>query len=260
MAAKKIDPELLGFGEEMKERRLRAGLNQAELATLVSVTRSYIGQVERGDTRCRRDFAQRTDKALKCEGALEDAWDELLRETKYPKYFVSFPKAEASAHLLRIYEATLVYGSFQTEAYARTLLVDAEAVTARMRRQGFLVRKPSPMVCVILDETVLYRQVGTRDVMREQLEHLLTLSLREKVYLQAAPIAYYRGVRGSFGIAAQADGSQVVYAEKAFGGDTSNELADLATVNETFLALQASALNVEDTRTLIRKVIDERWT
>lgn len=91
--------------------------------------RGYIGQVERGETRCRRDFSERVDKALKCEGKLVEAWDELLRGTKYPKYFVSFPKKEASAVQLRSYEAYFVYGLFQTEGYARATGVPCRGLT-----------------------------------------------------------------------------------------------------------------------------------
>jgi len=260
MATKKIDPELRAFGEELKTRRLRAGLNQAQLATLVNVTRSYIGQIERGDTRCRRDFTERADRALNCENALINAWDELLKESKYPKYFVSFPSLEATAVRLCAYEAFYVYGLFQTETYARALLGNEEAVNGRMKRQQILKRSFGPMFSVILDEGVLYRQIGTREVMGEQLEFLVELSCREKVKLQVAPFAYYEGVRGSFQIATQGNRSEAVYMVNATGGQTSTEPADLVSVTETMATLQAEALNVKDTRVLLRKVIAERWT
>ncbi|WP_329521607.1 helix-turn-helix domain-containing protein [Spirillospora sp. NBC_01491] len=260
MADKKIDPELLSFGAEMKEQRLRAGLNQAELARLVNVTRSYIGQVERGDTRCRLDFTERLDKALQCGKTLADAWEELLRASKYPKYFVNFPKAEGTATQLRAYEAYFVYGFFQKEDYARALLADEEAVDTRMSRQSLLTRDPLPMVSVVMEESVLYRQVGTAKTMREQLDFLIEASHRDKVNIQIAPFAHYKGVRGSFHIATQPNRSEVVYVEKATGGETSTDPADLTYVNELMVTLQAQALNVTDTRTLLRKVMTERWT
>ncbi len=140
-ARPRIDPELVGFGTVVKRCREAAGLKQGQLADLVNVARSYISHVECGRTKCRRDFAERVDNVLNAGGEVVQAWDDLLEQIKqvrYPTHFVAFPKAEASADQLRVYETHLVYGLFQTEAYAGALLVDDDAVATRMRRQELL--------------------------------------------------------------------------------------------------------------------------
>ncbi|MBE1533375.1 helix-turn-helix domain-containing protein [Actinomadura algeriensis] len=259
----KIKPEFLSFGAEVKRLRVAAGLNQQELATAVNVTRSYVTLVECGRTRCRRDFAHRLDRALKSGTGLVEAWDELLesiKSVKYPEHFANFPKAEQSAIMLRAYEERLVHGLLQTGAYASVLLGDEDAVKNRMRRQEILERTPRPVVSIIMDETVLYREVGGPCVMREQLKHLLELSIQEKVRLQIAPIRYIRNVWGSFAIATRPDHKQVAYAIKAWGGETTTDPDEIAIAAETFVILQSEALNVRDTRDLIRKVMEERWT
>jgi transcriptional regulator with XRE-family HTH domain len=259
----RAEPELLGFGVLIKRHRESAGLNQAELARLVNVARSYVSHVERGRTRCRRDFAMRLDKALNAGGEIVGSWEELLesiKASKYPKFFVNFPKAEASAVMLRGYETTVVYGLFQTEAYARHLLPDEEAFKSRMRRQAILEKNPRPVISVVMDETVLYREVGGKETMREQLKYLAELSHWERIIIQLAPVAYYRGVWTPFAIATQPDQRQVVYTDKAYGGETSTGAEEIRVVTEAFVTLQSEALSVKDTRTLIRKVIDERWT
>ncbi|GAA2136884.1 helix-turn-helix transcriptional regulator [Actinomadura napierensis] len=252
----KIDPELLGFGAEVARHREAAGLNQTQLAPLVNVTRGYIGHVESGRTRCRRDFAVRLDNALDSGTQIADAWDELLenlKRAKYSKYFIDFPKAEGKALMLRAYEERLVYGLFQIESYASYLLNDDEAVRSRIRRQEILDHTPPPIVSVVMDEGVLYREVSGSEVMRAQLEHLLRLSHRDRINIQIAPTeTYIRGVRGSFAIATQPDHRLVAYATKAFGGETSTDTDEIEMVSEVFVALQAEALNVRDTRTLIR--------
>ncbi|GAA4303227.1 helix-turn-helix transcriptional regulator [Actinomadura luteofluorescens] len=247
----------------MRRLRKAAGLNQQQLADLVNVTRSYVTQVESGRTRCRRDFALRLDRALKSGATLVEAWDELLesiKSDKYPEFFANFPKAEQSASLLRAFEERIVYGLFQKEAYARALLDDEDALKNRMRRQDILHQKPGPAVSVVMDETVLYREVGGREVMREQLEHLIELSHRDRVCLQIAPICYIRNVWTPFAIATLPDQRQIVYTDNAYGGETTTSPRHVALVSETFVMLQGEALNVRDTRELIRKVIDERWT
>jgi transcriptional regulator with XRE-family HTH domain len=259
----KIKPEFLSFGAEVRRLRKATGLNQEQLAGMVNVTRSYITQIESGRTRCRRDFALRLDRALKSGVTIVEAWDELLesiKSDKYPKFFVSFPKAEQSAIMLRAYEDRVVYGLFQTEAYASVLLLDGDAVSNRMRRQAVLSRDPAPAVSVVMDETVLYREVGGKAVMREQLSRLVELSEKDKINIQIAPISYVRNIWATFVIATLPDQGQVVYTTKAYGGETSTDPTHLAFVNEAVVTLQAEALNARDSRMLIEKVIEERWT
>jgi transcriptional regulator with XRE-family HTH domain len=259
----RVKPEFLSFGAEVKRLRVAAGLTQQQLADLLNVTRSYITQIESGRTRCRADFAARLDRGLKSGSALVDAWDELLdsiKSDKYPEFFANFPKAEQLAIMLRAFEERIVYGLFQKESYARALLGDGKALENRMRRQEILYRDHPPLVSVVMDETVLYREVGGKATMKEQLEHLIELSHRERVSLQIAPICYIRNVWTPFVIATLSDHCQVVYTDNAYGGETTTDPNHIALVSETFVMLQAEALNVRDTRALIRKAIDERWT
>ncbi|MFD0688813.1 helix-turn-helix domain-containing protein [Actinomadura fibrosa] len=261
MPARKPSPELRAFGAEVTRLRESAGLTRTELAALASVSRSYVSQVESGNTRCREDFAKRLDKALGSGERLAQAWNKHLRSTPYPRHFTDFSSVEPTASVLRAYESRLVYGLLQTEHYMRALLETQDAVEARLRRQAILTREHAPTLFVILDATVLIREVGGRKVMREQLEHLIAVSeQQDNVHLQIAPIAYHRGAKASFAIATQPDRSEVVYLDRATGADTSTDAKELATVSETFSRLQAHSLSVCDSLDLIRKVVREQWT
>ncbi|MUN36715.1 helix-turn-helix domain-containing protein [Actinomadura litoris] len=259
----KDNPELRTFGAEVRRLREGAGLNQAELAVLVHVSRAYISHVERGRTRCRYDFAERLDIALRANGEIIRAWDDLLEAIKsirYAAYFVDFPKAELTANLIRVYETHIVNGLFQTERYASAILKSPDDVTTRMTRQKQVMSDPLPKIFVVLEESVLHRQVGSADVMREQLEFLYELSHRDGVRLQVLPTVYVEEARAAFAIATQADRSEAAYVVTATGGITSADPADAANLHVRFASLQAEALNVRDSRALIRKVIEERWT
>ncbi|MFF0519083.1 helix-turn-helix domain-containing protein [Actinomadura nitritigenes] len=256
-------PELQSFGAEVRRLREAAGLKQAELGALTNVTRAYIGHVELGKTRCRLDFATRLDNALQADGDIIRAWHELLekmKSIKYAAYFVNFPKAESTANLIRVYETHLVNGLFQTEAYAKVLLPDPDEFSTRINRQRHVMDEPAPKIFVVLEESVLHRQVGTVEVMREQLEYLLELSEYPSVRLQILPTIYVEEARAAFAIATQSDRTDAAYIVTATKGMTSADPEDLANLAEAFASLQAEALNVRDTRALIRKVIDERWT
>lgn len=256
-------PELRSFGAVVRKFREAAGLKQVELAMMANVSRAYIGHVELGKTRCRFDFAKRLDIALQANGEIIRAWNELLesiKSVKYAAYFVDFPKAESTANLIRVYETHIVNGLFQTEAYAEVIIGDADIFNTRMNRQKQVISDPAPRIFVVLEESVLHRQVGTREVMREQLQYLLELSERRGIRLQVLPTLYVEDARAAFAIATQADRSNAAYLVTGTGGVTSADPDDLANLSERFASLQAEALNVRDTRAQIRKVIDERWT
>lgn len=63
-----------------------------------------------------------------------------------------------------------------------------------------------------------------------------------------------------FVIATLPDQRQVVYTDNAYGGETTTFVQHVTRVSETFVMLQAEALNAGDARRLIGKVIEERWT
>ncbi|MFV2172767.1 Scr1 family TA system antitoxin-like transcriptional regulator [Actinomadura sp. LOL_011] len=89
-----------------------------------------------------------------------------------------------------------------------------------------LYRKTRPLISLVMEESILYREVGSREVMRGQLEALIELSMQERVFLQIAKTASY-------------------------------EIAKLSEVMQT---LNAQALNTAGSRALLREVIEQRWT
>lgn len=259
----KGSPELRTFGATVRRLREDMGIKQVDLAALVNVSRAYISHVELGKTRCRYDFASRLDAALRANGEIIEAWNDLveaIKSIKYATHFVDFPKAESTAAVLRVYETYIVNGLFQTEAYAGAILKDPADVATRMHRQRHVMDDAAPKIFVVFEESVLYRQVGSVEVMREQLEYLLELSRRDGIRLQVLPPVYVEEARAAFAVATQADRSEAAYIVSGTDGFTSAAPEDLAVLNETFASLQAEALNVRDTRALIRRVIDERWT
>ncbi|WP_165950261.1 helix-turn-helix transcriptional regulator [Actinomadura sp. GC306] len=251
--------QTIAFGEELTQLREDVGLSRLELAKRIPVTRSYIGQVENGTTRCRREFAGELDKAMSSGTTMVDAWDDLLKSSRYPPWFADYPLAEGTASLLRAYETMFVYGLFQTEAYIRALMLDDSDVEARLRRQAVLERENPPMLRIVLAENVLWTCIGNANVMREQCQQLLAMSERENVILQVAPTAYYPGLDGPFNLATQPSGDDLLHMPAARGGITTDDREAILQMVGAFSALQAHALGVEDSREFLRKAV-VRWT
>ena len=259
MPNRKPTPETKAFGDEVARQREVAHLSRAQLAKLVAVSPSYIGLVETGVTRCRYDFAQRIDQALGTTPQIADSWDEFLRGKNYPLYFADFAKVEAEAVLLRTFQMRVVYGLLQTEAYMRAILRYEEDVETRLKRQAILTCDKPPLLAVLLDESVLYRQVGERTIMYEQLDHLIKLSSRNLI-IQIVPMDFFDDVKGSFVIATAPGGEkEIAHLTHLAGGLTATEPVAIVEATTTFTRLQAHALSVDASQDLIRKVMKERY-
>lgn len=168
------------FGSELRRQREAAGLRQGQLGDVIFCTGSLIGQVETAHKVPTREFAERIDAALMTDGAFSRLVGLVLR-SQLPSWFQQYAEMEAKATYISTYQAQLVYGLLQTEEYARAVLgvrddgdLDAK-VAARLERQRILARDEPPVAWVVLDEAVLHRRIGSREVMRNQLARLLEL-------------------------------------------------------------------------------------
>nr|WP_205808172.1 helix-turn-helix transcriptional regulator [Micromonospora sp. HNM0581] len=116
-----------------------------------------------------------------------------------PSWFQSYLGLEAAAALIRSYEVQFVPGLLQTPEYARAVVLLGHGtagpeeidrrVDLRMRRQELLARPRPPRLWAVVDEAALRRPIGGPQVMRGQLEALLTATRTPNVRLQVIPFA-----------------------------------------------------------------------
>ncbi len=191
----------------------------------------------------------------------------LVLRSQLPHWFQPYAEMEAKATYISTYQAQLVYGLLQTEAYARAVLATGlpdslnELVAARMERHRILHRERPPMVWVVLDEAALYRPIGGPEAMRKQLAHLLSFRNQRWVRIQVLPFAAgeHASLIGSFNTLRFNDDPDLVYTEDLISGHMT---ANPETVKEAALRyahLQAAALSVEDSAALIIRVMEERY-
>jgi Domain of unknown function (DUF5753) len=193
-----------------------------------------------------------------------------VRHRAYPGWFGPWADEESRAVLLRWFEALVVPGMLQTEGYARALLtgrigskpgdVDAE-VSARLARQAILDRDDPPELWVVIDEAVLHRPVGGKQVMREQLLHLIEMAQRPNVVLQVVPaeVAVHDGLRGGAFIVADAgEGPRVAYQDTAVRGEIVYDRDDIAALVTIWDRTKAEALSRRASLGLIEEVA-KKW-
>jgi hypothetical protein len=144
-----------------------------------------------------------------------------------PTWLEAYVGLEAAASVLRTYEVQLVPGLLQTEEYARALIRQGSAVTEeeiarrgelRASRQEILRRPDAPQLWAVVDEGALRRPVGSPEIVREQLKHLIEVTDHPAVTLQVLPFAAgaHAAMGGPFTILrfAEPDLADVVYIEQ----------------------------------------------
>ncbi|WP_069886449.1 helix-turn-helix domain-containing protein [Streptomyces luteocolor] len=255
------------YGSELRRLREAAGLKQAQLGSCIFCTGSLVGQIETAKKVPTRDFSERVDAALGTDGVFSRLVGLVLR-SQLPTWFQAYAELEARATYICTFQAQLVYGLLQTEEYARAVLgvrthENLDALTAaRMDRQRILDRDNPPLMWVVLSEAVLHQEIGGREVMRNQLAHLLDQSgQREWVRVQVLPFAEgaHTGLMGSFNLLRFEDDPDLVYTEDFIQGHMTANPQALREGSLRYDHLRAAALSVEQSAVLIARVMEERY-
>ncbi|MVU79943.1 helix-turn-helix domain-containing protein [Nocardia sp. ET3-3] len=278
------------LGRYLRDWRIQAGLTIAEAAKLMEWGASTLQRLEKGNADrirtidiqelCRiygipAEIAEGL-KGLAQQAAVKSWWHSY--GDLIPENFDVYVGLEASAQQLSCYQSELVPGLLQTAEYARALNrlgypeetvaeVDRR-VQLRLQRQAMITRRTRPAeVAMVLHESVLRRLVGGARVMAAQVRHLAELSTRPNVALRILPFA--AGVplglsTGPFVILEFGSDSKgqpveppVVYVE-GFTGDLYLERqGDVQRYRRAQDVLQHCALDVQDSRNLLRQVAKE---
>lgn len=176
---------------------------------------------------------------------------------------------EADATSISDYGLGIMPGLLQTPDYARAVVraavpkwvpdVVKQRVEGRMLRQQILFSEHPPRFEAVVDESVLHRVVGSRAVMRAQLQRLLDLAELSAVTLQVIP--YSAGAlpagNNKFIILkfASADVRDVVFIEGLTGDLYLDEPGDVETYSTAFRTLVELAKSPKETREVIAAMI-----
>ncbi|MFJ6410951.1 Scr1 family TA system antitoxin-like transcriptional regulator [Streptomyces hydrogenans] len=254
------------YGAELRRLREGAGLNQAQLGAIVFCTASLVGQIETAKKVPTREFSERIDAALMTGGFFTRLVGLVLR-SQLPSWFQEYAEMEAKAAYISTYQSQMVYGLLQTEEYARAVLSVEQTdrlekmLAGRMERQRILRREQPPVVCVVLDEAVLHREIGGREVMRAQLERLLSFVDEPWVQVQVLPnaVGEHPGLEGSFTLLRFENDPDLFYCERYDSGHMTVNSRVIRERSIGYARLQAMAVSPKDSAELIARVMEERY-
>lgn len=254
------------LGTELRRYRESAGLTQSELGERVYCTGSLIGQYETAAKIPTPDTTARLDTALGTNGALLRLLKMAL-SFQVPLGIKQYAELEAQASQKFVFELATVNGLLQTEEYARAVLgvlrkdnLDSR-VANRMERQRALERANPLLLWAVLGEAALHQEVGGREVMRNQLAHLLSFRDHAWVHIQVLPYTAgaHAGTPGAFTLFRFENGPDLAYNEDYISGHLHANPQDVIALTLRYAHLQAAALSVQDSADLIAEVMEERY-
>ncbi len=213
----------LVLGGHLRRLREEAGITTERAAGAIRGSHSKISRMEHGRVGFKeRDIADLLSLYGVGPGEEREALLRLARESNSPGWWQMYADTlphwmepffglEAAASFIREYELQFVPGLLQTEQYARAVFrlgnahSEEEVVRraeARISRQEILAREIPPRLWAVMDENALSRIVGSREVMQEQLRHLLQMCDHPSVTLQILPFSAgaHRAFGGAFTI------------------------------------------------------------
>jgi transcriptional regulator with XRE-family HTH domain len=266
------------LGQELRRLRELRGMTAEEVAERLLVSQSKISRLENG----RRSISQRDVRDL-CgvyeveDHRIVDSLMQMAKDSRQQGWWHAFGDIPYSVYIgletdaasLRVYEPQVIPGLLQTRAYAEALINGAlpestvsdveKRVGVRLRRQDRITGDEDPLrLWAVVDEAALRRVVGSRQLMREQLEHLVEQSKLPHVTVQVLPfeMGAHPGITGHYAILEfpDASDSSVVYIEGVTSDLYLEKANDVQRYSVMYEHLRAQAHNVDQTRDFIADI------
>ena len=249
------------WGNELAHAMEAAGMTGRQLAQILNVVPSTVSQWVNGRRTPHIKDVERIDKALGTNGYLKRQQEKWVSRETSPEWF-EWRAVEGEATEILAVETTVINGLLQSPEYARVVLESEDLVAQRLARHEILDRENAPFFEVLLDESVLYRNIGGAEVMAGALAHLARTAERDNIVVRIIPFsANTRGkLAATFLLATLDGGGQVGFADAEITGRIVERPAELARLRRKWAILSAEALSRRDSINLIQKAISERWS
>jgi transcriptional regulator with XRE-family HTH domain len=269
---------------ELRQARQEAGLTQEAVAEQMDWSLSKLIRIETGAvgistndlTALLRLYNVKDRKRVRAlvaqaREARRQTWWSKYRAVLAPTYF-QYIEFETSASIIRTYETFVVPGLLQTEEYAIAVTArnrfdpDPKTVKTlvevRMKRQQLLLDRPNPpLLFFIVDEAVIRRLVGDKDLRQAQVEKLIRMADRPEVTIEIVPFSagIHRGVIEDFSILefGETDDNDVLYFEGSrMASFSRDETDEIALYRELFEEMRNLSLGPQGSRDYLIEVAD----
>jgi transcriptional regulator with XRE-family HTH domain len=269
------------LGTQLRRLREARGVTAQEAARAIRGSESKISRIELGRTSVREvdiidllslygitDPAEREELLTLAGQANQPGWWHQYQDV-LPSWFQAYVGLEESAESIRSYDSQFIPGLLQTEDYATAVLALGDFSLDEAERLVFLRKERQRRFAsgglrlwAIVDEVALTRLVGSRQIMRAQLQHLSDVCEQPGFVLQVVPDsagAYL--VPGSFSILrfAVPDLPDVVYVEQLTSAMYLDKPVDVDRYATVMDKLSATAAPPEQSKEIIRALLED-WS
>jgi transcriptional regulator with XRE-family HTH domain len=251
------------FGKQMRKERIARGWSLREFSQRTGLNPGHISRIENGKRPPTENVATACDEVFpERRGWFIEYYEESRHWAEVPASFRSWPEYEDKAANLRDWSPSIVTGLLQTEKYARTLLslpsiaddVVTNRLTVRMERQRrVLMGDDPPSACFIVDELSLYREVGSTEIMADQMRRLSEMAASPRVMVQILPAIAHPANASGFLMADDA-----VWVEHVAGGYVFTDAETISALALRFDNLRGECYRVSESLRIIER-LGERW-
>lgn len=267
---------------ELRRTRLEAELTQEQTARAMDWSLSKLIRIENGTNNISTNDLKALAQYYKVIDEKQVAnWLALAKASRertwwsasdIPKPLAQLIEYENAASLSRHYEDLVVPGLLQTPDYMRVstrqLAPDMpdsridQVIEVRLKRQELLRRAEAPLLFFVLDEAVIRRIVGGKDLMRTQLRQLVEAAGRPNITVEVIPFTagLVPGLQTPFVIYEFSDAAddELLYLESPRGDVLSRDDAEeILSYREDFERLRQASLGPARTIGFLREVIAE---
>jgi transcriptional regulator with XRE-family HTH domain len=266
----------------VKPIRTRSGLSAEQVAERVMCSSQTIYRMEAGQglPARRRMVAilaviDATDEEREAALGLWEVADvdgsQLALPPDLPATYRRFRMDEAEAELERTLDMVVVPGLLQTEDYATALSAGARRLIRsqqwadragedRHERRALLTRDQPLRYHGLISEAALRNLVGTRDVMRAQLAHLVAMSELPHVTIQVRPhdLGGYGGMSGPIQLLRFSDHEDAAYVESAVGMEVVQEQPSVMALSAMWEDVASAVPSPERSIDMVKAAM-ERW-
>ena len=193
------------LGTQLRRLRESRGISAQAAARAIRGSESKISRIELGRNAIREidvlDLltfygvgpAERERLLTLAEKANRPGWWHRFNDI-LPDWFQPYVGMEEAATSIRVYEPQLVPGLLQIPSYTAAVLAVCDIPLSEVERHVILRKERQRRfsqgrlrLWVTIEETALRRPVGSKEILRDQLRHLLSLKQRPNLTLQIIP-------------------------------------------------------------------------
>lgn len=262
-------PMALMVAEVARTMRIQRGWTQEKLGLELGYSAAAVSAMETCAQPASDAMLVELGRLFNNGTAMFESARRYMRMERYPLQFQDYALLEQAALSLQLFATNVIHGLFQKEAYARALIGGGypplsdqrveELVQLRMERKALFDREPVPMIEIIIDESVLRRVIGSEEIMREQLLHLVECAGRRNVTLLVLPLDAGKygecaGARGAMTLVETPAHEHLVYLEPQDESLLISDPAKVSTYAQRYAKIRSQALGPRESLDLIKRL------